>query len=69
MRPTFKGYLHEGEEWVIRGVRELCKKTESPRGIISAFRDEVRGFGSEPLGAGIAEGERFYEQRDMAECK
>ena len=41
----FKAFAREGNEWVIRSVRGLRKKTEGPREIVSAFEDGRRGFG------------------------
>lgn len=43
----FKAYLREGKEWVVAGVRGLRKKTEGPGIMVSAFQDEIRGFGFE----------------------
>lgn len=41
----FKAFLREGNEWVIGGVRGLRKKSEGPGLMVSAFQDEIRGFG------------------------
>lgn len=41
----YKAFAREGNEWVIRGVRGLRKKTEDPGEMVSAFQDERRGFG------------------------
>jgi len=48
---VYKAYAREGKEWVIRGVRGLRKKTEGPGEMVSAFQDEIRGFGL-PLSEG-----------------
>ena len=45
-----KAFAREGNEWVIRGVRGLRKKTEGPGEMVSAFYDERLGFGI-PLSA------------------
>ena len=42
---VYKAYAREGTEWVIRGVRGLRKKSEGPGEMVSAFQDEIRGFG------------------------
>ena len=42
---VYKAYAREGTEWVIRGVRGLRKKSEDPGEMVSAFQDEIRGFG------------------------
>lgn len=39
------GVTREGKEWVIRGVRGLRRKTEGQGEMVSAFQDEIRGFG------------------------
>lgn len=41
----FKAFSHEGDEWVIAGLRGLGKKSEGPSLMVSAFQDEIRGFG------------------------
>ncbi|CAM9872720.1 unnamed protein product, partial [Pylaiella littoralis] len=41
----YKAYVREGNEWVIRGVRGLRKKTEGPWEMVSAIQDERYGFG------------------------
>jgi hypothetical protein len=41
----YKAYLSEGREWVTLGVRALRKKTDGPGEMVSAFQDEIRGFG------------------------
>lgn len=41
----YRAYAREGNEWVIQGVRGLRKKTEGQGEMVSAFQDEIRGFG------------------------
>lgn len=41
----FKAFVREGGEWVIAEVRGLCKKSEGPGLLVSAFQDEIKGFG------------------------
>lgn len=50
----FKAFLREGKEWVICGVRGLRKKTEGPGIMVSAFQDEIRGFGFSMTGDELA---------------
>lgn len=41
----YRAYAREGNEWKIQGVSGLRKKTEGPGEMVSAFQDEIRGFG------------------------
>lgn len=49
-----KAHLREGKEWVIAGVCGMRKKTEGPGIMISAFQDEIQGFGFEMTGEELA---------------
>lgn len=44
---VYKAYAREANEWVVRGVRGLRKKTEGRGEMVPAFQDEQRGFGLE----------------------
>eukprot|EP00732_Lithocolla_globosa_P001261 Lithocolla_globosa_v1_NODE_597_length_3629_cov_4.882205.p1 type:complete len:792 gc:universal NODE_597_length_3629_cov_4.882205:2932-557(-) len=41
----FKAYLKSSKEWVLQGVRSMNKKSDGPGEMVSAFQDEIRGFG------------------------
>lgn len=41
----FKAFVRDDDEWVIAEVRGLRKKSEGPGLMVSAFQDEIKGFG------------------------
>eukprot|EP00733_Pompholyxophrys_punicea_P000302 Pompholyxophrys_punicea_v1_NODE_71_length_3757_cov_5.265460.p2 type:complete len:174 gc:universal NODE_71_length_3757_cov_5.265460:1454-1975(+) len=41
----YKAYLSTSKEWSVDGLKTLRKKCEGPGMMVSAFQDEIRGFG------------------------
>ncbi|CAM9528160.1 unnamed protein product, partial [Sphacelaria rigidula] len=65
----FKAYLGEGKEWEIAGVRGIRKKTEGPGIMVSAFQDEIRGFGFEMTGDELARVNAFRSTQGRGTLK
>ena len=65
----YKAYAREGNEWVIRGVRGLRRKTEGPGEMVSAWQDEQRGFGLVVTKEELKEVNEFREQRGRRPLK
>lgn len=65
----YNAYARERKGWVIRGVRGLTKKMEVPGEMVSAFQDELRGFGLPISEAELAQVNELRRQKGCPALK
>lgn len=62
----FKAFIYAALQWSIKGVSSIRKKTEGPGEMVSAFQDEMRGFGFPMTADELARVNEFRKVRGRA---